>query len=218
MFQAPAPPPDTLPTPRALLRSTVIALGVAAVLLVTVVLPAEYGVDPTGVGDVLGLKRMGEIKVSLALEAEADAAADAAARGAEEEAATNFVASAQTPAPAAVTDDNGSSKTEMMEITLQPHEGKEVKLQMVEGAVAQYEWWTDSGVVNSELHADFPPNSTTAGSYHSYRKGEGESRDEGTLTAVFDGMHGWFWRNRTDQPVTITVRAEGNFEEMRAMN
>ena len=89
MFQVPTPPLDALPTPRTLLRSTVIALATAAVLLITVVLPAEYGVDPTGVGQVLGLKRMGEIKVALALEAEADAAA----RVAEEEAAARFAAS-----------------------------------------------------------------------------------------------------------------------------
>ena len=58
------------PSSRTLLRSTFLAATVAAVLLATVVLPAEYGVDPTGVGRVLGLTKMGEIKASLAREAE----------------------------------------------------------------------------------------------------------------------------------------------------
>jgi len=62
-----------------MLRSMLIALAVALLLLFTVVLPAEYGIDPTGAGRVLGLTRMGEIKVRLAKEAAADAAADAAA-------------------------------------------------------------------------------------------------------------------------------------------
>ncbi len=123
MFQVPTPPLDALPTPRTLLRSTVIALATAAVLLITVVLPAEYGVDPTGVGQVLGLKRMGEIKVALALEAEADAAADAAALIAEEEAAAAFVASSEA-APAEATSNEGTGKLEMAEIVLQPDEGK----------------------------------------------------------------------------------------------
>jgi hypothetical protein len=39
-----------LPSLRQLNRATLIALGAAAVILVTTVLPAEYGVDPTGVG------------------------------------------------------------------------------------------------------------------------------------------------------------------------
>ena len=53
-----------LPTPSAmqLLKSTAIALVVAIVLLLTVIIPAEYGVDPTGVGRILGLKEMGEMK------------------------------------------------------------------------------------------------------------------------------------------------------------
>ena len=72
-------PPITPSSPRQMLRSVLIALAVALLLLVTVVLPAEYGIDPTGVGRVLGLTRMGEIKVRLAKEAAADAAADAAA-------------------------------------------------------------------------------------------------------------------------------------------
>ena len=77
------PPPEPA-SPRRLLRSTLIALAVAGLLLVTVVLPAEYGIDPTGAGRVLGLTRMGEIKTRLAKEAAADAAADAKAAAAED--------------------------------------------------------------------------------------------------------------------------------------
>lgn len=73
----------TTPTPPAssagLLRATLLALAVAGLLLITIVLPAEYGIDPTGVGRVIGLTKMGEIKTRLAKEAAADAAADAAA-------------------------------------------------------------------------------------------------------------------------------------------
>ncbi len=74
-----APQSMALPSARALVRSTVIAVVVAGTLLLTAVLPAEYGIDPTGVGRVLGLTQMGEIKVRLAREAAEDAAADAAA-------------------------------------------------------------------------------------------------------------------------------------------
>ena len=59
------------------------AAFVAAVILVTVVLPAEYGIDPTHIGRVLGLTQMGEIKARLAREAAADQAADDAAAEAE---------------------------------------------------------------------------------------------------------------------------------------
>ena len=78
-MSSPQPTPSTPASSRQLLRSTLIALAVAGLLLVTVVLPAEYGIDPTGAGRVLGLTRMGQIKTRLAKEAAADAAADAKA-------------------------------------------------------------------------------------------------------------------------------------------
>ncbi len=89
----PTPTPD-LPGSRQLWRSTLIAALVAGALLVTVVLPAEYGIDPTRVGRVLGLTQMGEIKVRLAREAAADEAADEAAS--EAEATADTIASPPT--------------------------------------------------------------------------------------------------------------------------
>jgi len=72
MFNAEKPSLDELPSSRQLLRSTAIAAASAVAILVTVVLPAEYDIDPTGIGGVLGLSEMGEIKAQLAAEAEAD--------------------------------------------------------------------------------------------------------------------------------------------------
>ena len=61
---------EELPTLASLKRSALLA-GVAGVaILVTVVLPAERAIDPTGIGRVLGLTEMGEIKRELAEEAE----------------------------------------------------------------------------------------------------------------------------------------------------
>lgn len=65
-------------TPGGLIRSTLIAAGAAGAVLVLFWLPAEYGIDPTGVGGLTGLTEMGAIKSQLAAEAEADAQAAAA--------------------------------------------------------------------------------------------------------------------------------------------
>ena len=54
-----------LPASKQLIRSTAIAIAAAGFLLIFAILPAEYGIDPTGVGKVLGLVKMGEIKSSL---------------------------------------------------------------------------------------------------------------------------------------------------------
>ena len=63
-----------------LVKSTVIAVVAAAVILMTIVLPAEYAIDPTGIGRALTLTQMGEIKKQLAIEAEADRQAPIASR------------------------------------------------------------------------------------------------------------------------------------------
>ena len=97
-MSAPLPtqsPTPELPSQRALARATLMAAAVAGVLLLTVVLPAEYGIDPTGAGRVLGLTQMGEIKVRLAREAAEDAAADAAALDSAEADAASTDPSAQ---------------------------------------------------------------------------------------------------------------------------
>ena len=51
------PSESDLPTSSQLLKSTLFAFIVAGILLLTVILPAEYGVDPTGIGELLGLKK-----------------------------------------------------------------------------------------------------------------------------------------------------------------
>lgn len=198
-MSSPNTPISEPPPARKLLRSTLIALSVAGVLLVTAVLPAEYGIDPTGVGRIIGLTQMGEIKTRLAKEAAADAAADAQA-AAEDEAA-------------AVATSRDTAVVEETRVTLKPGEGKEVKLVMRQGARASYSWTTESGVVNFSTHGDSA--NAPRGWFHEYGKGTGSRSDEGVLVAAFNGMHGWFWRNRSDQVVTVILRTSGDYEAVK---
>src|SRR6056297_1522835 len=72
MHNAPKPKLEDLPTKAQLRRSSIIA-GIGAMAIgVIVYMPAELGQDPTGVGSILGLTEMGEIKQQLAAEAAAD--------------------------------------------------------------------------------------------------------------------------------------------------
>lgn len=207
MYNADVPPRHELPSSRALLRSTLIALATAIVLLVTVVLPAEYGVDPTGVGRVIGLTQMGEIKMELAREAAAAEAADGTAP-----ASAPAVASVEPVADAASEATGGTPpapSTDEVSITLTPGQGREIKLEMREGASVEYAWVVDGGVVNYDTHGDRPGLS-----YHGYAKGTAQASDDGVLVAAFDGMHGWFWRNRGRQPVTVTLRTSGEYRNL----
>ncbi|MBR7512639.1 hypothetical protein KC219_20995, partial [Mycobacterium tuberculosis] len=71
MYNSDTPLQAELPSSQKLIKSTILAAISAVVLLFTVVLPAEYGIDPTGVGKLLRLTEMGQVKQQLADEAAA---------------------------------------------------------------------------------------------------------------------------------------------------
>ncbi|WP_306253835.1 transmembrane anchor protein [Parvularcula sp. IMCC14364] len=215
MYNANTPDKDELPTTRQLLRSTAIAFGVAAILLVTVVLPAEYGIDPTRIGRVLGLAQMGEIKMQLHQEAEADGlsvveAATVAPETALEPVESKSVASEEPVTAPIPTESAVPVWQDERTLTLAPDAAAEIKLVMSKGAVAEYEWVVANGHLNYDLHGD-----GTTGESTSYKRGRAVEGGAGKLTAAFDGSHGWFWRNRSGEAVTFTLRVRGAYAEVR---
>lgn len=237
-----------------LLRATLGSAAAAAAILVLFWLPAEYAIDPTGLGRVMGLTEMGEIKQQLYAEAEADDAAlaaqalavPAAARATDPEVLARLAAietqlaaiasavgtpPAAAPAAAARGSDIAALLTpdaaettlapvppvpsaapawrDEVSYTLAPTEGIEIKLVMQEGAAAEFAWTANGSVLNFDVHGD------GGGQRISYEQGRGVPGQEGTLVAAFTGNHGWFWRNRTDAPVTFTLRTRGDYTEMR---
>lgn len=200
-----------LPSSRQLLRSTIIAFIVAVVLLVTVVLPSEYAIDPTGIGRMLGLTEMGEIKGQLAEEAAADAARDAAAVAAAARAPVSSAASSASPAAPATPAVDTTQWRDEMQVELAPGQGAEVKLAMTAGQKANFAWTAQGGVVNFDTHGD----GGTGGESTSYEKGRGVAADDGVLEAAFNGNHGWFWRNRSEATVTITLRTAGDYAQIK---
>ena len=220
MYNSDTPLRAELPSSKQLLRSTILAAISALVLLVAVVLPAEYGIDPTGAGRALRLTEMGDIKQQLAAEAAADAAAPAAqspAAGTLGMATANAAGIPVTAAGAAAPKASAQAAApkiawrDEMPVTLTPGEGTEIKLKMAEGAKAQYAWVVEGGEVNFDTHGDAPGKSI------SYEKGRGVSSDAGVLEAAFTGNHGWYWRNRGQSNVTVILRTRGDYTEIKKM-
>jgi hypothetical protein len=83
-----------------------------------------------------------------------------------------------------------------------------MKLAMEEGQTATFAWSANGGVVNHDTHGDGNGQNIT------YEEGRAVPGQEGTLTAAFTGNHGWFWRNRTEAPVTLTLQTGGDYAEM----
>ena len=204
-MQPPHEPPDDLPSVRLLTWLSLCALLLAALIAVAVVLPAETDRDPTGLGRVFGLAEMGRIKVALANEAAADAkAADVKAA----DARPNVGERRPTTVP-------GSRWRDSMSITLQPSEGIEVKMSMRTAEKARYAWTTDGGEVYFNMHGE-PPNAPKDYAAHRYGKGT-SAAEAGELVAAFDGVHGWFWRNRGKEPVTLTLSTAGDYAAIKGI-
>lgn len=200
MHNAPKPNIEDLPTPAQLLRSTIIA-GIGAVAIgVMVYLPAEYGTDPTGVGSILGLTEMGEIKQQLAAEAAAD---DLLHGGDDSSSLLDDVLGLFASAAYAQ-----EAWTDEVTFTLAPDESTEIKVVMEEGAILTYAWVATGGRINFDLHAHAGSDAVT------YERGRGAESGEGSITAPFAGEHGWFWRNRDDADVTVTLQLNGGYSEI----
>jgi len=177
---------------RQLLRSTLIAFCVAGVLLVAVVLPAEYGIDPIRMGRLLGLTAMGKSKVIA--ETQADVAGQA-----------NGTVMHAHPRKA---------HTGRVEIQMHPREELEYKATLAKGEPLLYSWSVQGGPVYFEFHGEPTEGEWPEGFYQSYQIGDRSEAEQGSFVAPFTGQHGWYWRNLGDAPVTIVLEASGYYSRL----
>ena len=207
MFNAVKPSLEELPSSAQLFKSTIVAAVSAIVILVAAVLPAEYGIDPTGAGRAIGLTEMGEIKSQLAEEAEQDRQmldAQDDQSSLIDSILGLFVGAAHAQTVEAWRDE--------ISFTLAPGESAEWKLVMTTGQTAEYRMTVEGGRVNFDLHGHGSGQSVT------YERGRGSIGSEGAILASFDGEHGWFWRNRDKQDVTVTVLLKGEYSALKGNN
>lgn len=223
--------PTDLPSTRRLLRATAIAVALAAVLLVTTVLPAEFGIDPTGLGARLGLDALaqttGEAPATAgppaaAVEAAAFASTTAppappplditspAGAGNAEEAAKALQAFGASPGQtfnaAAARQRLSTYRPETMTVTLAPGKGVEIKAPMNNGDGMVFRW-RSSAPVAVDMHGD--RTGAAQDVYTSYWIEAAQAQGSGNFTAPFDGNHGWYWVNRGATPATITLEVAG---------
>ena len=204
MFNAENPSLDELPSSAQLVRSTAIAAASAVAILVTVVLPAEYNIDPTGIGGVIGLTEMGEIKTQLAEEAEADRLMELEAE--EQSSLMNDIVGLFVRAAHAQEAEVWRDETSF---TLAPGDSVEWKLVMEQGQTVEHRILVEGDRANFDMHGHGGCQSVT------YEKGRGSTGDEGEIVAEFDGEHGWFWRNRDSSDATVTVQVRGEYAEFK---
>ncbi len=183
------PPEPELPSSRQLLRATAAAMIAAAIVLVAAVLPAEYGLDPVGVGKRLGIFRP-----------RADATPQAAAP------------LSGVPSGGALFKSSTSFNRGEMDVVLAPGQGAEIKLEMSQGQRVVFSWVAHGGSVEVDMHGE--AQGAPEGEFTSYWKETSQASGHGAFEAPVTGRHGWFWQNLGAAPVTVTVKVSGFYQKM----
>lgn len=208
------PPPS--PPGRGALKGLVIALVVAAVLFVTVVMPAEFGRDPTRIGRLLGLDAMragagvasgtGDGKVRLTEVIEGNERVFEADPGDGRE-------PVPLPNPAVSQLEETPPRTETLTVQLGADEKTEIKAVLPKAKMIVYSWQVEGGQVYVDFHGHDP--SLGDKFWVRYSEQDGVSGASGSLVAPFSGEHGWYWLNVTDGPITIKLTVTGYFTAMK---
>jgi hypothetical protein len=129
---------------------------------------------------------------------------------AQQPAATPAAPGWQAPAatPGAISPQAAAFKQDASEFTLAPGEGMEYKYRLEKGQGFVYSW-TASAPVHFEMHS--VPDGAPSTFAETFEKLDDRPAGHGSYTAPFSGIHGWYWQNRTKEPVTLTFAAAGFF-------
>lgn len=163
---------------KTLAKAFTAALILAIIIFLTIVLPAEYNIDPTGVGDKLGLTIL-------------------AAPAPEQ-----ILVVAQIQGDSVVRKDETT-------ITIPADKGLEYKFHLQQYAKLKYEWSSGESVLYFDLHGE--PQGDTTGYFESFAEASSNEM-KGSMTAPFEGSHGWYWRNDSDKEVVVSLKTQGSYE------
>jgi len=182
---------DGLPSGKSLVKATAAAIAVAGVVLVTAVLPAEYGIDPTGLGESMGLTLLNSANASEP-----------------EPAVTPTPAATANSAGAPVWKSDSRYRSDSVSVTLPPMQGTEIKAIMKAGENFVFHWEAEGGPVYFDMHGERPD---AGDEFTSFWIGDHKSEASGSFDAPFDGVHGWYWQNNGSEPVTIHLSTSGYY-------
>ena len=200
------------PPRRTLIKGALWTFAGALVVTVLFVLPAEYGVDPTGLGEKIGLTRL-----ATPVAPEIDST-PRIVEGRFPEISPDDEFDYFEPEtlgdPFSRTQDR-EFRSESMVIALDEFEQVEVKAVMKQGDALVYSWRLVEGAsIYTDFHADplevekFPEQY-----WIRYLESENPSAS-GSLVAPFDGNHGWYWLNIEENPVRIELEVHGYYDSI----
>jgi hypothetical protein len=193
------------------------ATVIGGCLLVVAVLPAEYGIDPTGMGKKLGLTALSgsapaEFQGELAFNVgEYDPTADVI-----DQSVQGLIHLEESP-----------FHSETIDIQIEDIGEVEHKFIMPADTSLVYSWevldTNGTPSTGDGVYYDFHghPPTVDAGKYPegfemAYAKGEGLSQS-GSFTAPFSGYHGFYFMNIEENPIIVRLTVSGYWDDHKEM-
>ncbi|MEX0288008.1 MAG: hypothetical protein AB3N14_02770 [Flavobacteriaceae bacterium] len=197
-----------------LIRSVLLAAVIGALVLVTAVLPAEYNIDPLGTGKLFGFSRL---YVSEADDAATPSPVATTPIKRKTLKIEKLGSPASVPKPSEANnpppEEQFAMQADTILVTVPARKGVEYKFKSLKHGTTKYDWTTsDASTVYIDFHGEVfqedPPDNVF---YESYTLAYANNM-AGTFTAPFEGRHGWYFRNDTNEDIIVTLRLKGQYQ------
>jgi hypothetical protein len=193
--------------------ATIAAALIGSFIVVTAVLPAEYGIDPTGVGKMIGFNKLYQPVENVNPTGLPGIVALPSVEilkleGGGSEPEVVKPEEANFPAPEKQYEDREDS----VQINLAAGKGIEYKVKMLKHGRIKYGWQTDNGIVYSDFHGDVKQDNPPEDIYYESYAIAYSNNVIGNVLAPYEGRHGWYFKNITGNAITISLKMKGQYE------
>lgn len=202
---------QTLETKK-IIKATIIALVVALTILVIAVLPAEYGIDPSGLGKTLGFSKLHqpndqleETAMQVDVIEESHPLLKLENLGSDPD--VQKPKEADNPAPNRQYEERDDS----IQVIVPAGKGIEYKINMLKYGKLKYEWATDRGTLYFDFHGEVKETNPTDNVYFESYTVAFSNNITGTFLSPYEGKHGWYFKNKSETDIVVSIRLKGQY-------
>jgi hypothetical protein len=193
-----------------IIKAVLFALVLGIVILVSAVLPAEYGIDPIGTGKLFGFSKLhvsGDQEENQQLTTTQKTfpliKMEKAGSGPE----VKRPIEADNPVP----EKQFAEREDTIDVIVPAGKGIEYKTYMLKGGKMKYEWKTNDGTVYLDFHGEVKQAKAVNDVYFESYTLAYSNNMVGTFYAPFEGKHGWFFRNNENKDIIVTLKLKGQY-------
>lgn len=195
-----------------IIKATAIALIIALTILVIAVLPAEYGIDPTGLGQSLGFSKLHQPnEQSKEPTIQVDDIEEAHPLFKLENLGSDPDVQKPKEADNLPPNKQYKEREDSIKVIIPKGKGIEYKINMLKYGKLKYEWVTDKGTLYFDFHGEVKESNPTDNVYFESYTVAFSNNMTGTFLSPYEGKHGWYFKNKSETDIVVTIRLKGQY-------